>query len=127
MRSGRMRSEFRTRSRMVTSPLPSMLGGRLSSRTTWSCWSWSSTASSMVTIRSSCRDERGQHVEQGRLAGAGAAGDDDVEPGLDAGVQQFGHLRRQRAEARSGSRTVNGVLAELADGQRRAAERRAAG
>ena len=28
MRSGRMRSEFRTRSRMVTSPRPSMLRGR---------------------------------------------------------------------------------------------------
>ena len=36
MRSGRMRSALRTRSRMVTSPLPSMLAGGLSSRTTWS-------------------------------------------------------------------------------------------
>ncbi len=49
-------------------------------------------------------DEGGQHVEQRRLPGAGAAGDDDVEPGLDAGVQQLGHLRRQGAEARSGRR-----------------------
>ena len=38
---------------MVTAPLPSMLDGRDSSRTTWSCLSWSSAASSMVTIRSS--------------------------------------------------------------------------
>ena len=53
MRSGRMRSELRTRSRMVTAPLPSMFAGRDSSRTTWSCWSWSSAASSMVTMRSS--------------------------------------------------------------------------
>src|SRR5919112_1870666 len=52
IRSGRMRSELRTRSRMVIAPLPSMFGGRDSNRTTWSCWSWSSTASSMVTIRS---------------------------------------------------------------------------
>ncbi len=37
---------------MVIAPLPSMFGGRDSSRTTWSCWSCSSTASSMVTIRS---------------------------------------------------------------------------
>ena len=37
---------------MVTSPLPSVFGGRLSSRTTWACWIWSSTASSMVTMRS---------------------------------------------------------------------------
>ena len=32
MRSGRMRSALRTRSRCVTSPLPSMFGGRASSR-----------------------------------------------------------------------------------------------
>ena len=38
---------------MVTAPLPSMFDGRDSSRTTWSCWSWSSAASSMVTMRSS--------------------------------------------------------------------------
>src|SRR5438132_1187206 len=53
IRSGRMRSEFFTRSRMVTSPRPSMLGGRDSSASTWSWWSWSSLASSMVTMRSS--------------------------------------------------------------------------
>src|SRR3954454_6174419 len=48
MRSGRIRSELRTRSRIVTSPLPSMLGGRDSSRTTCSCCSCSSTASSLA-------------------------------------------------------------------------------
>src|SRR3989454_930742 len=42
MRSGRMRRLLRTRSRCVTSPRPSMLGGRVSSRHTWGCWSWSS-------------------------------------------------------------------------------------
>ena len=57
MRSGRMRSELRTRSRMVTWPLPSTFGGRDSSRITCSCWSWSSAESSMVTMRSSRRDE----------------------------------------------------------------------
>src|SRR5262249_46243810 len=41
-RSGRMRRQFFTRSRMVTSPLPSMLGGRASMESTWSWWSWSS-------------------------------------------------------------------------------------
>ena len=52
MRSGRMRRALRTRSRIVTSPLLSMLGGRASNRITC-CWrSWSSTASSMVTMRS---------------------------------------------------------------------------
>ncbi len=53
IRSGRMRRALRTRSRIVISPLPSMFGGRVSSRTTCSCWSWSSAASSIVTIRSS--------------------------------------------------------------------------
>src|SRR6478735_8173682 len=52
MRSGRMRRELRTRSRMVTWPLPSTLAGRDSSRITWFCWSWSSAESSMVTMRS---------------------------------------------------------------------------
>ena len=52
IRSGRMRSAFLTRSRWVTSPLPSMFGGRVSSRTTCCCCSWSSAESSIVTIRS---------------------------------------------------------------------------
>ena len=65
--------------------------------------------------------EGGQHVEQRGLAGAGAAGDDDVQLGLDAGVEQFGHFRGQRAE-------VDEVpdrqrhLAELTDGQRGTAD-----
>src|SRR5881392_1717109 len=52
IRSGRMRSAFFTSSRMRTSPWPSMFGGRDSSVITWSCWSWSSAASSIVTMRS---------------------------------------------------------------------------
>ena len=53
MRSGRMRSELRTRSRILTSPLPSMFGGRDSRRSTCSWCSCSSAASSMVMTRSS--------------------------------------------------------------------------
>ena len=53
IRSGRIRSEFRTRSRIETWPLPSMFGGRDSRRTTCGCWSLSSAASSIVTMRSS--------------------------------------------------------------------------
>jgi hypothetical protein len=53
MRSGRMRRALRTRSRMRTSPRPSMLAGRASSRSTWSWCSCSSAASSIVTMRSS--------------------------------------------------------------------------
>src|SRR5471032_2132832 len=52
MRSGRIRSALRTSARCVTSPLPSMLGGRVSRRTTCGCCSCSSAASSTVTMRS---------------------------------------------------------------------------
>ncbi len=52
MRSGRMRRELRTRSRMVIRPLPSTFAGRDSRRMTCACWSWSSAESSMVMIRS---------------------------------------------------------------------------
>ena len=89
MRSGRMRRALRTRSRMATWPLPSMFGGRVSSRTTWSWWSWSSTASSMVTMRSSSGMNDGQDVQQRGLAGAGAAGDQDVQPAADAGLEEL--------------------------------------
>ena len=52
MRSGRMRSELRTRSRIETSPLPSTFDGRASSVTTCGCWSRSSALSSTVMMRS---------------------------------------------------------------------------
>ena len=52
IRSGRMRSEFRTRSRIGMWPSPSMFGGRASSRSTCRWWSESSAASSIVTMRS---------------------------------------------------------------------------
>ena len=52
MRSGRMRSELRTSSRIVISPRPSTLAGRASSATTCGCCSRSSALSSTVMIRS---------------------------------------------------------------------------
>jgi hypothetical protein len=52
MRSGRMRRALMTSSRMVTSPLPSMLGGRFSSRMTCFWRICNSAASSMVMMRS---------------------------------------------------------------------------
>ena len=60
IRSGRMRRALRTSSRIGIAPLPSMLGGRDSRVTTCSWRSWSSAASSIVTIRSSfgMNDER---------------------------------------------------------------------
>ena len=52
IRSGRDAGAFRTRSRIVISPSPSMFFGRDSSRRTCRWLSWSSAASSIVTIRS---------------------------------------------------------------------------
>ncbi len=52
MRSGRIRRQFLTRSRMVIAPEPSRFGGRVSRRTTCGCCSCSSAASSQVTTRS---------------------------------------------------------------------------
>ena len=52
IRSGRMRRAFRTRSRVVTSPLPSILAGRVSIRATCGCCKRNSAASSMVATRS---------------------------------------------------------------------------
>ena len=66
-------------------------------------------------------DEGGQHVEQGGLAGAGAAGDDDVQLRLDAGVQQLGHLRGERAELDEVADASAGPC-ELADGERGAVD-----
>ena len=53
IRSGRMCRALRRRSRIVTSPSPSRFAGRASRVTMCSWWSWSSAASSIVTIRSS--------------------------------------------------------------------------
>ena len=44
-------------------------------------------------------DEAGERVQQGRLARAGAARDDDVEPGLHRPFHQREHLGRERLEA----------------------------
>ena len=52
MRSGRMRSAFFNRSRIVISPVPSRLAVRVSRRTTCGCCSCNSAASSIVTTRS---------------------------------------------------------------------------
>ena len=52
MRSGRIRRLLTSSSRWRTAPLPSRLAGRVSRRTTCGCFSCSSAASSMVTMRS---------------------------------------------------------------------------
>ena len=76
MRSGRIRRALISSRRWGTSPVPSMLAGRVSSRTTCGCRSWSSAESSIVTIRSVGGMNDDEDVEQRRLAGAGAARDD---------------------------------------------------
>ncbi len=52
IRSGRIRSALRTRSRWVTWPSPSILAGRVSKRMTCGRRIWSSAGSSMVITRS---------------------------------------------------------------------------
>ena len=95
IRSGRIRRALRTRSVAVMAPLPSMFGGRVSSRTTWSCCNCNSAASSIVTMRSVLGMKLDSVFKQRRLAGAGAAGDDDVQPGLDRPFQQHHHFGRE--------------------------------
>jgi len=45
-----------------------------------------------------CRDGRGETVEEGGLACLGAAGDQDVQPGHDAGLEELGRLTGDRPE-----------------------------
>ncbi len=99
IRSGRIRRLLISSSRMLMRPLPSMLGGRDSSRTTCGWRSCSSAASSIVTIRSSVgmKDER--LFSKRRLTRARAADDQDVQAGLDARLEELDHLRRARLEA----------------------------
>ena len=66
-------------------------------------------------------DEGGQHVEKGRFPGAGASGDQDVEPRLHAPHQQLQHGGGERAVADQ-VLSRQGVLAEFPDGQMRAVD-----
>ena len=122
IRSGRIRRQFLTRSRIVTWPSPSRLGGRVSRRTTCGCWSCSSAASSQVMTRSSWSMIVGQAVEQRGLARAGAARDDDVAADAADDLEDLGALGADRAEA---DELVESelVLLELADGERRPVDR----
>ena len=121
MRSGRIRSELRTRSRTVTWPRPSMLGGP------------GLQPQHVLLVQLQLgrvldgddalvgRQELRQHVERRRLAGAGAAGDEHVEPAPHAGGEQVGHRPGQRAEGDQIVHVVR-VGGELADRQHRAVE-----
>ena len=107
-----------------SSPLPSprRRPGRLSRRTTCGCWRRSSAASSIVTTRSPGADEARERVEQGRLAGARAAADDDAAALRTASASDSSCARRQRPHSTSSSRT-GPADAEAADRERRPVDR----
>jgi hypothetical protein len=66
-------------------------------------------------------DRRRERVEHRRLAGSGAAGDEDVEAGLDAALEQVGRVTRERPELHQRVH-VEALIGELADRQQRAGE-----
>ena len=113
MRSGRMRSALRTRSRWVISPRPSRLAGRVSRRTTCGCCNCSSAASSTVTTRSPAIDQPRHRVHQRRLAGAGAARDDHVQPCLRGDLQHARDRQRSARRIRSAWRSRCSCLPNL--------------
>src|SRR5205823_10779848 len=65
--------------------------------------------------------ERRQHVEGGRLTGAGTAGHDDVQAADDACLEEPGRGRVHRPEADQVLHRV-GVGGELSDGEEGAAD-----
>ena len=123
IRSGRMRRALRTRSRMVTSPLPSMFGGR------------ALEPHDVVLAELQLDrvldgddplvvgDERRQHVEHRGLAGAGAAGDEDVELARHAGLTAGRPCSGVSVPNLMRSATWYGLGGELADGEHRAVDR----
>ena len=64
-------------------------------------------------------NEARQRIEQRRLAGAGAAGDDDVQPGLDRPFQQHHHFGREGLVVQQVFQ-LQRIGAEAANGDRRA-------
>ena len=94
MRSGRMRSALRSRSRVRTSPLPSMFGGPALEPDDVALLQ---AQLGGVLDRHDALvvgDHRRQHVEQRRLPAAGAAAHEDVGAALDAGAEEVAPPRR---------------------------------
>ena len=98
IRSGRMRSALRTRSRIGSRPRPRCSAGA----TRGDHVSLLELQLGRVLDRDDplvVGDERRQHVEQRRLAGAGAAGDEDVQLAAHAAREERRPtLRRERPE-----------------------------
>ena len=115
IRDGRIRSASLTSRRSGISPVPSRRGCR-------------HCIDGDVAVRDAqledllARDDplprgdgRGQAVEQRRLAGLRAAGDEDVEPGRDRRLEEARRLPGERAEPRPGRRVESRLDDELAD------------
>ena len=122
MRSGRMRRQLRTRSRMVTWPSPSRLGGRVSRRTTCGCCSCNSAASSQVMMRSSSSMNWVRQLSSVVLP-------EPVPPEIRQFTRQRPMMRRISAPCSRDGAELDQlverqlVLLELADGERGAVDR----
>ena len=122
MRSGRIRRQFLTRSRMVIWPSPSRLGGRVSRRTTCGCCSCSSAASSQVMMRSSSSMNWVRQLSSVVLPEPVPPETIVLTRQRPMILQDLGALRRDRAELdQLVERQL--VLLELADGERGAVDR----
>ena len=75
----------------------------------------------MVTMRSEFRNVSREHVEQRCFAGAGSAGDENVQPPLHHGRKQFQHRLRQSLvlDHLAGG---DGIASETANGETRAVD-----
>ena len=121
MRSGRMRSAFLTSSRWRISPLPSMLGGRVSMRPTCGCCSCSSAASSMVSRRSFSEMKADSALSIVVLPEPVPPEMMVVTRALHGRRQQLGHLRPDRADLDQLVQ-VERLLGEFADRDQRAVD-----
>ena len=119
IRSGRMRSALRTRSRIATSPSPSMFFGRDSSRRTWRWSSCSSAASSIVTMRS-CRGSPADSAFSSVVLPVPVPPEMRMfSSRLDAAAQEVDRLRLSACRCARARRRSRRFCAELADRQQR--------
>ena len=121
MRSGRIRRALRTRSRIFTSPRPSMFGGRDSSGSTCCWWSWSSFASSTVTMRSSSGMKLDSTFSSVVFPVPVPPLTTTVQATAHAAVHEVRDLRRERPEADEVV-DLERLLGELPDGHERPAD-----
>ena len=75
----------------------------------------------MVTMRSVVGNVAGEHIQQRRFAGAGSARDQNVQPPLDHGREQFEH-RLGEGLVLDHLAGGDGIASETADGEARAVD-----